>query len=354
MVKKILLGLSVLFAVQAVWAVEVPDLYCADILVADTSSSALQKGIDAALGQVLIKISGNTAVMTLPAVQNNLPRIKNYVESYSYSTQAVDGHQSMFLHIVFDPKSMTQLLQNADQAIWGEDRPLTVVWLSLPQGSQNIVLSSETPNPLMQTLQKAAAARGIPMIFPTMDLEDEANVAQTISALPTNDQLQAIAQKYGVKSLLAGTIVNQADGQMESEWRLVLNGTPYEWQTTGSDLTQVVVNGLDRAADMMANQLAAIGSKAMENTVTLQIDGVQDLNDYSHVIEALKKLTPVVDVTVNDMSGSTLQLQVKTIGSVDQLVSALQDAANFVSMAAPAEAAPGNGDHLFYQWKEKP
>jgi hypothetical protein len=327
-------------------AASLEDIYATDVPVADNSPNTLQKTLPAAFDQVLVKVSGNAAVMTLPAIEAVIPKINNYVESYSYATQTdAQGKQTLMLHVVFDNKVVKQVLQNAGQAIWGSNRPLTLVWLALPQGGQTTVLASDDNDDLMTTLKQAAMSRGVPVIFPVMDLEDEANVAQITSALPTTDQLQQIAKKYGVNSLLAGNIVNSVEG----EWRLVLNGTPYEWQTSGVNTAQVVRNAIDRAADMMVNQLAPVGGKNLENTVTLQISGVQNLHDYVDVVAALKKLTPVAEVTVSDMSNNMLLLKVKMVGGVDELVGALKNTDNFAALAAPATAAPGHVD-LFYRW----
>jgi hypothetical protein len=353
----IILGLLFTLIVfnQTAIALSLDEICSADVPVADNSNKTLQKGLSQALNQVLVKVSGNTSVMTLPAINNALPKINNYVQSYSYSAQTDNqGKQTLSLHVVFDDKAIRHILQNAGQAIWGDNRPLTLVWLAMPQGSQTTVLASDGNDALTTVVKQTAMMRGIPIIFPAMDLEDQADVAQTTSTLPTKEQLQQIAKKYGVTSLLAGTIVSvnsnhDTGDQAEGEWRLVLNGAPYEWQTTGADVSQVVINGIDRAADMMVNQLATIGGKNLQNTITMQINDVQNLNDYVHVVAELKKLTPVADVAVSDMSNNTLLLKVKTIGSVDELVSALKTSASFTAGTAPTTTSPANAD-LFYRW----
>lgn len=351
--------LSVLFALfvfnESAVALSLGDICSADVVVADNSNKMLQKGLSQALNQVLVKVSGNTSVMTLPAIENVLPKINNYVESYSYSTQTDnEGKQTLLLHVVFDNKAIKQILQNAGQAIWGANRPLTLVWLSMSQGSQPMVLASDNNDPLTAVIKQTAMGRGVPIIFPAMDLEDQADMAQTTSALPTNEQLQQLAKKYGVNSLLAGTIVtidsdHGAENQLEGEWRLVLNGAPYEWQTSGADVTQVVINGIDRAAEMMVNQLATVGGKNLQNTVTMQINDVKNLDDYVHAVAELKKLNPVSDVSVSDMSNNTLLVKIQTIGNVDELVSALKNSTAFAVSTAPTTGGPVNAD-IFYRW----
>ena len=331
------------------YAVVVSDINTADIPVSDRSNSVLQQGFHQALNQVLIKISGNTGVPTLPAVQNAQPKLSDLIESYAYSAEAeATPSAPLLLHVIFNQNAIYKLLKNAGQSIWGSDRPLTLLWVSVPQDSSEAVLSSDSATPLIASIKQLAKQRGVPILFPTMDLEDEADVALTSSQLPANDQLTASAQRYAVQSVLAGSIVVN-NSQLVGEWKLVLNGTPYEWQSSGADLTQVVTNAMDRAADMMANQLSAVDSQGLQSTVIMQVSGVNDLDDYVHVVDNLRRLTPVSTVVVSDMSNNLLLLKVSVSGGVNGLMEALKNSQNLVLQAAPADVGLHQAT-LFYQW----
>ncbi len=339
----VLLMMLALFLNSAL-AAQVSDLNAADVAVSDNSEKTLQQALPQAFGQVLLKMSGNATIMTVPAIQNAVPHINNYIVSYNY-----DGP---IVHVVFDTKAIKQLLQTAGQALWGPERPLTLVWVLVPEAVQPEVLSADSSDALVNTIKQQTTLRGVPIIFPAMDLQDETYVAQTDSALPTAQQLQSIAQRYGVSCILTGAVVTDSNGEMGGQWKLFLNGTPYEWQTTASSVAQVVINGVDRAADLMASQLAVLDSKNRQRIVTMQVNGVNNLNDYVHVIAELKKLTPVSEVAVSDMGANTVLLKIKTVGGTDELVNALKSASHFVAEAAPAGSVP-DAVELFYRWSEE-
>ena len=108
------------------------------------------------------------------------------------------------------------------------------------------------------------------------------------------------------------------------EWQLFLHGTPYEWQTTGNGVTQVLINGIDQTANIIASQLGLLNSKGMENFVLMQVSGVQDLEDYMHVVSTLQHLTSVVKVSVSDTTNDMLLLKIKIASGLEDLADVLK------------------------------
>lgn len=344
-VKFILILLTVLLFVDNIAiAVEICDFSTATLPVSDQSPKTFQKNLPKALEQVLVKMSGNVGIMTLPTIQDVLPKINDYVQKYSYLTN--QGGQPL-LRVVFDKQSMRHLLQDANQAIWSADRPLTMIWVSVPNGSEFNTLASESRSPTIRVIKQIAFLRGLPIIFPAMDLEDQTNVPQPTSTVLSNNQLQTISHRYGVDSILAGVVVD-SNGHLQGEWQLFLKGTSYEWQTIGTDVNQVVINGVDRAIDMMANQFATFDSKGMENLVTMKVSGVQNLNDYVHVVLLLKHLSPVIKVSVSKMNTNVLFLKVITAGNLEDLVKALKTVPHLIK--EPSSSGLREAD-LFYKWE---
>ncbi|MFW0097075.1 MAG: DUF2066 domain-containing protein [Coxiella endosymbiont of Haemaphysalis qinghaiensis] len=130
-------------------AVEVLSISTATVAVSDQSSPMLQKILPQALEQGLVRISSsNTEIMTLLAIRDTLPKINNYVEKYSYIVKADKAEkkdeQQFLLQVVFD-KLVRYLLQNVRQAVWSTSCPLTMVWISVLNGSQSEILASERP-----------------------------------------------------------------------------------------------------------------------------------------------------------------------------------------------------------------
>ena len=333
-------------------AVRIRDINIAFVNVPDQSDPAFQKALPQALEQVLIRMSGNTDVMTLPAIQNVLSQISRYIEKYSYITKIEDNRNNqLLLRVAFNQQAIRQLLYNANQTIWSINRPLMMIWLSIPNGIQPQILTNDSQKPVVQIVKQVAFVRGIPIIFPMMDLEDQIYMVQPPSTLPNSQQLQEISQRYEVNSTLSGTVIANKEYQLQGEWQLFLNETLYGWQTSGSNITEVVKNGIDRAVDMIINQFATLDSRGMESLVTIQVSGIKTLNDYVNVISTLKHLTLVTKISVSDINTDMLLLKITTTGNLNDLVKALKSISYLVAETVPTQTTL-NVTHLFYRWKK--
>lgn len=80
-------------------AIEVRDISITTIAVSDQiPPQCSRKVCRKLLEQVLVRISGNARIMTLPVIRDVLPKINNYVEKYSYLAKADEkgGQQSYY------------------------------------------------------------------------------------------------------------------------------------------------------------------------------------------------------------------------------------------------------------------
>lgn len=345
--RRIFGGVLFAFAVSSAWADAVL-LNTTDVVIEARSPAAIQQALPEALQQVLVKMSGNTGVMTLPAIQKAVPHVNQLVESYRYTTQqSASGESQVGLHVVFDQQALERLLRGAGQAIWSEQRPLTLVWVAAPQGIETTVLASTDRTDLVAALDEQAELRGVPIMLPTMDLKDQSSTP-VAAMMPSSQGLAELAKRYQVSSVLAGVITPASDGKELAEWRWVLNGSPMAWQSTADSATQAISEGMDKAADMMAGQLATLSTSPVETQLVLQVSGVEDLNDYVHVVDALRRLDKVSQVHVADMENSTLVVDLRVAGQQDELVSELRAVKHLSTEAESANL--GTPADLYYHW----
>src|SRR3989339_1764491 len=137
--KWIILLSSLIFCLSA-QADVVAHLNTAQLPVADHSSQALNQAFSTAFDDVLIKMTGNPSIGTLPAIQSAKSNIKRYVQSFNYVTQTpkasiAEGQSiqtaQLFLQITFDKTALKHLIQQAGQTIWDPNRPQTLVWIKI-------------------------------------------------------------------------------------------------------------------------------------------------------------------------------------------------------------------------------
>lgn len=347
----ILIILASLLFYSVAFAVVVPNINVADVLVKDDSNAALKKALPAAFDQVLIKMSGNPGVATLPAIQNSKNNLNALVQNYSYHRyDNAQGQSQLFVNVTFDKNAVLNLLRQAGQAIWNHDRPQTLVWMTLNNGQNAQVVASADRGEFAKALKQSAWQRGLPVLFPTMDLQDQSFINIDPAKPFDREKLQAVAKRYDVSSILAGDVRQAGPNQWQGQFLLLLNGDPFTWKSESSSSDQAVQAAMSYCANIMANQLAVIDNKALQSSVVLEVLGIQNLNTYMRVTKYIKKLSPVTNVTVKNMSGDSITLVVNTVGGEQELVSTLNQSQLLDATPRPFKQA--KTADLYYRWNK--
>lgn len=220
------LGLLVL----AARAETVKGLYEADVPVASQDEQARAVAVDAGWRQVLVKVAGSARVLDNPAVAATLPRANNYLLQFyftqiNYPPRDSGPAQEPGLHVVFPPRTVDDILRRAGEPILPPNRPATLLWLTLDDGTGPRLLSRAVDTVAADWLSFHAARRAIPLLFPQMDIEDSAALsAEQVAALDDAATRRASA-RYGAESVLAARLVRASDGSWLGEWRY-LGGAP--------------------------------------------------------------------------------------------------------------------------------
>lgn len=331
-------------------AVQVSGLYQAVVPVASQSKALQNAAMQKALSQVLIKVSGNSAVLNSTALQSAIANPANYLTSYSYQDGALaDGTSSLLLQASFDPKAVTTLLQNAQQSVWGQNRPLVLVWLADSQTNATpVLIGANTENPLVAQFKTDAKTRGLPILFPVMDLTDMQAVTPAAVAASQLSTIQQASTRYNSDAILAVNLT-QNNNQWNGTWTLISQGASSTWQTNGMTMSQAIQSGLDAVTNNLAAKFAVVANAATSNQVQLTVENVQDLSDYAAVTKYLKGLEPVTQAEVTQVTATALIFNLTVTGGE----AALQQALSLDHHLQPVMAVPSttnSGTGLVYQW----
>lgn len=329
----------------------VKSISTADVPLPNPTRQSFQKALPDALLQVLVKMSGNPAVMTLPDVQNAIPtNVSSLVRSYSYHRRAdAQGDQQLYLQVRFDQAALLHILRQSNQAIWRANRPLTLVWLNVQSSEGAQVLASGVNNAWSEDLRNNAFRRGLPYLLPAMDLQDQSLVSNNTDQPFNLDNLNLLAKRYDVSIVLAGDVTHAATGEWSAQWLLLLKGQQYRWNNTADSDYALVANAVDYAANAMANQFAVVDNQKMQSVVTLNVAGVNSLADYAKLNHFLKSLAPVASVTVNNMQSASVSVNVNVIGGAEALIGALANNTKLSQVVMPPQDAKAD---LYYRWQD--
>ena len=133
---------------------------------ANNTSPAQRQLFQHALQQVLVKLTGNPGVMSLPAVRQQFPQAMAWVSSYRTVQRNLGGQDYNYLQVQFDAAGLRNGLRQAQQPVWPANRPATLVYLVLGHGENARLLTTDSAKPLLSLLNFAAQLRGIPIVIP--------------------------------------------------------------------------------------------------------------------------------------------------------------------------------------------
>ena len=316
----VILLVSCLSSMQAIADV-VPTLYQADYPVTDRTAKVREQAIPIALRQVFTKVTGNPEIATLSSVQDALSKANTYVQSYSYIQGADD---QWLLHVTFDSTDVDQLLRQAGQAIWGKDRPTTVVWLVAQTGKDRNLVASDDDTEAGKALQNSAQQYGLPITLPLGDLEDMFRVSVSDVWNLDPSIIKQSAKRYNDKNVLIGRVEQRIVGNTwNGQWLFSLNGEPMRWKTQGKTLDQTLNAAMSDVAEAMAARFAVLSDNALKQKITLEVTDVDGLDTYADVMKYLHSLEPVTEVEVADLEPDMVQFYVTSLGGEQALANAI-------------------------------
>jgi hypothetical protein len=295
-------------AMPAPAAVVVPRLYEASVSAGGTGDAARKAAFAAALKTVAVRTSGRRDA------GERLSQVA--LADAGRMVQRFGDNPDGTLQVGFDRTSIDRLLAQNDLPVWGSERPVILVWLSIEDGSgqQNFV-GSQTVMPESRVLQQVADLRGLPLVWPVMDTEDR----QLASALGNGEQattrLATLASRYRADAVLVGRGRRGAGSDLTVRWGL-------SFGTTNAETAGSVPEGVHFAADQLAGLFAA--ANGAEQALIVDVAAVNDLKAYAETLNYLESLTLVRSAAVEHLSGDTVRFRLQVRGDAGLLARAVR------------------------------
>jgi uncharacterized protein len=341
-----LLGMMLLLLAASAQGAVVNGLYEASVPVPDQTPAARNVALQQAFAAVLVKVTGERTAGGVPVLAGLSHNPNQFLQQYHYEqTQDNNGNApasgvtyfdltrngalaiaatGLVLHAKFDPDAVDQAVSAAGEPVWGRERPATLVWLALQDGNTRTILSATSNPAVAQAMNAAATQRGVPLIFPAMDAQDQQAIAFTDIWTNNTAVIQQASARYKPDAILVGDIYVVSAGQYAVRWQLTTSGSVQAWNGAATgDLVSITTEGLQTAADNYAKQYAIAANSQGVNDIAVQVDGVNSVDDYAQVLAYLNTLTPVKSVQVLQVKSGSVFFRIDTRGSVANLAQAI-------------------------------
>lgn len=311
----------ILFALFALplKAANVTNLYEAQVVLPDTDKESEQKAREQALEQVLIKVSGQSAIIQneviRKAVDNNTP----YVSQFGYGNH--QGQQT--LELTFDRRQIRNLLTQANATLWDAQRPSVLVWVVEEANRDRSIIWDQSGNVIQPQLKQAADMRGVPVMMPIGDFED-------ITAINIPDLwggfVQPIADasmRYQPDAVLVARVRQQQGETVQLAWHLFTDKpenlvssqvAPDEGRTSGSS-ELAVTEMMNQVADLLAAKYAVQLGGASDGKFAIRVDNIQTTEDFFILERLLTDMTSVATVNASKVHGNKVVFDVNLLSS---------------------------------------
>jgi len=349
-----------LFTSPSSEALEVNNLYQANIAVDSQTSKQRNIAIKKAMQAVVLKVGGTPEVLDDASMRKAMNNAASYLSQYYYQTQSSQGNSNQLTLVVkFNESKVNQLFQQADLAIWGSIRPQILLWLIDENGFERTILSNASASPLIESSLDFSTRRGLPLLFPLMDLDDASQINLTdiwgrfvepirdassryapeaivvmrvsnSSLLDSNDEDDLSRSEINDSGLDCGLLcTNDSMGdQYVLDWIFI---SPKEGEVHQSNLglsyqgdnkVSLLTQGLSDITSLIYQQYALTTTE--NNRFILDIANVTSLTQDHALYNFLSELSAVKEATLVSVNGTTRRYDLSVIGSKTALLAALE------------------------------
>ncbi len=337
--KLIIILLSGCCFIQSGLAADISQLYEASVKVtADKSENELIKN---AFSRVLIKVSGRSNIRSSSAYAGLLKKADSAVSQFRYDY--TQGQQSKtaaeeenaeednkdsdkktidrekWFWVRFNSQIVNSLLTDAAIPVWGENRPETLLWFSQEINGRRFLQSQHDAVHIYNIFKDQAQLRGIALLFPFMDLQDQSAVSSSDLWANDNEAILSASRRYQAQSTLTARLFQQPGGLWVSQWTLLILGNSSHWEIKDNDLQQVLALGIDKLADKLAWQFTQSVPDSKQNTILVQINNINNFKQYQQLDDYLRNLARVKSLTLVQLQQDKIMYEINYMGGENAL-----------------------------------
>jgi hypothetical protein len=298
-------------------------LYEVEVPVENQSAAARLSASRVAMLELLTRVTGLNHVPRGSAVSGALAAPDLYYNQFRFvEVETLDedglGVESLRLRIQFERTTVLRLLKDAALPIWRANRPKVVAWVVVDANGTREILGADSRSEVAESLLRRAKQRGVPLVLPLLDLEDQILVDPAAVWGRLSAVLEPASARYGADIVLVGRVQAIAGGSWAVAWEFWIDGEHKPFAGQGLDLVGLAGQGVDFLANELVQRYAVLGRSSRD--IRLGIAGIVSPADYGDLLRYLGSLEFVEEVNLQTVQGDRLGLVVRTRAEPQQLL----------------------------------
>jgi hypothetical protein len=314
------------------------------------------------LAEVLVKVSGQRNAALVEGVAQALRSPAKFLQRYRYRTMSdeqreqalqeaaennVSGDDPQFVFFRFDKSAVDKLLRENGLPVWGSTRPATLAWLAVQDEGNRYLVSTDSVEPVRQLLAREARRRGLAMLLPLMDLEDQRSLSFADVWGGFRDPIMRASARYQTESVLVGRMYRTASGEWQAQWTLLEGQQIQSWASGGVLPAEVIDEGVSGAIEVLASRYAPVAGE-QAGLLPVTVVDVRNLADYARVTRYLGSLQRVEHVQVAKVDADQVTFELDVEGGPEAIAQIIA-LGNVLKRYQPQSAATGE----LMNWAER-
>ena len=294
-------------------------LYETEVVWSAGDAAGREAAFRRALRQVLVKVTGLRRLADAAEFEPLVESAQGLVQQYQLRTVAVGSGEASVqeprLWARFDEAAVDRLVREAELPAWRRPRSEVLAWVAVESGGAKRMVGAEDTEGLAEIFRHGAASRGVPLVLPLLDLEDQARVGPSdLWAGPwdlragAEDRFRAASERYRPGATLIGRLDRPNGVLWEARWSLLLPGAAQRWKTEGDMLDLVIDEGVQEVIDALFAHYASAAPEAARAAIEVSVSGVRDFAGYTRAMRYLESLDEVESIDVLAVTSDRLRL----------------------------------------------
>ncbi len=309
---RLFLTLILLVTASNSLAANLIDLYQAQLPVMTQDEDERKKITPDILKEVLLKIVGDSAALNSTNLSPLLNQSNQFIRQYQYNrmnkiSDDLTQPDILELKLIFKEDELNRSLIDLGLPIWGKSRPDILLWLAIEENNKRTIIGEDSRSKLPQTIKSALSKRGLPLLMPLMDLQDQMQMQIADLWAGFAKPILKASQRYNPQVIVVARVVISEKGAMQIRWQTINKNETEQWQSSGND---ALLSGISELADRTARRFTQVEQNHYAQRYHLQISNVKGYADYLRVKEYLSKLHYISNVQLSNLANNNLELSI--------------------------------------------
>ena len=318
-------------------ALDVAELYKAEIQVPDDGDKARAKALTGALKKVLVQVSGNQKVIDRDEAMVILPQAADLLQQYSYRHEEVSSEdliddqagKRFYLQTVFDREATERLMRSHGLPVWTGIRPQVLLWTTLENNGARQLVNLQESAEISAELDALSHRRSMPLQIPLMDLTDQATLTAADLWSDYRPAIEKASERYPHDVITTLKLSPTAQAEWLARWNVYRGDQLIQFETQAPAAQAALIDGLNELQDRLSDLAAQEVVSDDPIQVSMWIDPVDSIQLYSKVMSRLRNDPTLSDLQLHMLSGSGMQVSVKIRGGRQELEKLLTREAEF-------------------------